>query len=315
LRPKFVGMYRRPPMNPWTPLIAAILGWGSAAVITRALLGSGISTFTVVPLRFGIALIVLVIVARFWKRFRGFDPRHWVRGSILGVIALALPNTFFTMGLEDLPVSLGGLLVALIPAATVGAAHFLVEGEKFDPRSIPGLIVALIGTGILVGLGGGALEGVGNLARGVTLSLIAVVLAGLGGALTRRFALEVGGDGLVIPQFAGATAICLAAMPFLDTTPLTSIGASGWALLIGLGVFSTALPFSAFLIAAQVNSAARLGVAGYVVPVIAVLLAVIFLGESLTVSIAVGAVMIIGGVVLIERSSRHVPVPGVNTAR
>jgi len=302
-------------MNPWTPLVAAILGWGSAAVLTRALLSSGVSTFTVVPMRFGVALVILLLVSRFWKRFRGLDPRHWVRGFILGGVALALPNTLFTMGLEDLPVSLGGLLVALIPAATVGAAHFLVAGERFNPRSIPGLVVALIGTGVLVGVGGGAIEGVGNLGRGVGVSLIAVGLAGLGGALTRRFALEVGGDGLVIPQFAGATALCLAAMPFLNTTPLPSIELSEWALLIGLGALATAVPFSAFLIAAQVNSAARLGVAGYVVPVIAVILAVIFLGETLTVAIVVGAAFIIGGVVLIERSSRHVPVPGVNTAR
>ena len=302
-------------MNPWTPLVAAILGWGSAAVLTRALLSSGVSTFTVVPMRFGVALVILLLVSRFWKRFRGLDPRHWVRGFILGGVALALPNTLFTMGLEDLPVSLGGLLVALIPAATVGAAHFLVAGERFNPRSIPGLVVALIGTGVLVGVGGGAIEGVGNLGRGVGVSLIAVCLAGLGGALTRRFALEVGGDGLVIPQFAGATALCLAAMPLLNTTPLPSIELSEWALLIGLGALATAVPFSAFLIAAQVNSAARLGVAGYVVPVIAVILAVIFLGETLTVAIVVGAAFIIGGVVLIERSSRHVPVPGINTAR
>ncbi len=308
-------MYRPAAMNPWTPLVAAILGWGSAAVLTRALLNSGVSTFTVVPIRFAVALVVLLFVSRFWKRFRSLDPRHWARGFILGGVALAVPNTLFTMGLEDLPVSLGGLLVALIPAATVGAAHFLVAGERFDPRSIPGLIVALIGTGVLVGLGGGVMEGVGNLWRGVGLSLIAVCLAGLGGALSRRFALEVGGDGLVIPQFAGATALCLVAMPFLNTTSLGSIEVSQWSLLLALGVLATAVPFSAFLIAAQVNSAARLGVAGYVVPVIAVALAVVFLDETLTLAIVAGAGLIIGGVVLIERASSHVPVPGVNTAR
>jgi drug/metabolite transporter (DMT)-like permease len=266
-------------------------------------------------MRFGIAFVILLLVARLWTRFRGLDPRHWVRGFVLGGVALALPNTLFTMGLEDLPVSLGGLLIALIPVTTVGAAHFLVEGERFNPRSVPGLVVSLIGTAVLVGVGGGAMEGVGNLRRGVTLSLIAVVLAGIGGALTRRFALEVGGERLVIPQFATATALGLAAIPFLETTPLTSIQPSGWALLIALGALATAVPFSAFLIAAQVNSAARLGVAGYLVPVIAVTLAVILLGETLTVAVVVGAVLIIGGVVLTERSSRHVPVPGVNTAR
>jgi drug/metabolite transporter (DMT)-like permease len=301
-------------MNPWTPLVVATLGWGSAAVLTRALLTSGVSTFVVVPMRFGIALGILLVVSRFWTRFGAPGRLHWARGAVLGAVALALPNTLFTMGLEDLPVSLGGLLVALIPIATVLGAHFLVEGERFNPRSIPGLVVSLIGTGVLVGLGG-ELEGVGNLWRGVGVSLVAVVLAGLGGALTRRFALEVGGDGLVIPQFAVATAVSLVAAPFLNTTPLSTIEPSGWALLVALGAVATAVPFSAFLIAAEVNPAARLGIAGYVVPVIAVALAVLFLGETLTVPIMFGAVLILTGVMLTERSSRHVPVAGVNTAR
>ena len=265
-------------MNPWTPLLVATFGWGSAAVLTRALLNSGVSPFTVVPMRFGIALFTLLLspasgygsVALIVVTGCGASPRR--RGP-------GLPNTLFTMGLVELPVSLGGLMVALIPGATVGAAHFLVEGERFNPRSIPGLIVSLIGTGILVGVGGATLEGVGNLSRGVAFSLIAVCFAGIGGALTRRFALEVGGDGLVIPQFAVATILAVVAMPFLDITAFPSIEPSQWALLVALGTFATAVPFTAFLIAAQVNPASRLSVAGYLVPVLAVILAVIFLGE------------------------------------
>ena len=302
-------------MNPWTPIVVSILGWGSAAVLTRAVLNNGVSAFTVVPFRFGVALVVIMVVSIYWARFRDIDRRHWVRGLLLGVVALAIPNTFFTMGLVELPVSLSGLMVALIPAATVGAAHFLVEDERFNPKSTPGLILSLIGTGILVGVGGGSMEGVGNLGLGVTLSLIAVLFAGIGGALTRRFALEVGGDGLVIPQFAFATAITLLATPFLGATPLSDLQTSDWVMLIVLGAFATAVPFTAFLIAAQVNPASRLAVAGYLVPIVAVTLAVIYLGETLTLAVVVGAILIIGGVVLTERSSRHVPVPGVNTAR
>ncbi|HET9201877.1 MAG TPA: DMT family transporter [Acidimicrobiia bacterium] len=109
-------------MNPWTPLVLAMLGWGSAAVLTRAALTSGVSSFTVVATRFGIASITLVLVSRGWARFRPLGRRQWTRGALLGVIALIAPNTLFTLGLEDLPVNIGGLLIALIPIATVGAA-------------------------------------------------------------------------------------------------------------------------------------------------------------------------------------------------
>jgi drug/metabolite transporter (DMT)-like permease len=301
-------------MNPWTPLVVATLGWGSAVVFTRALLTSGVPTLVVVPIRFTVALVLLVAISSSWKRFRGMDRRHWVRGVSLGVVALAMPNILFTMGLEDLPASIGGLLVALIPVATVGAAHFLVEGERFNVRSIPGLLVSLTGAGVLVGLGGET-AGVGNLGRGVGLSLVAVVLAGIGGALTRRFALEMGGDGLVIPQFAGASGFCLVMMLAIDPAPLGQVEGRNWVILLALGAVATAVPFTAFLIAAEVNIAARLAIIGYLVPVVAVILAVLFLDETITLTIVVGATLIIGGVILTERSSRHVPVPGVNTAR
>jgi drug/metabolite transporter (DMT)-like permease len=133
--------------------------------------------------------------------------------------------------------------------------------------------------------------------------LIGVVLAGTGGALTRRFALEVGGDRLVIPQFGNATILGMLAMPCLNTTPLSSIETQQWVLLLALG-----------LIAAEVNPEARLGVAAYFVPVVAVTLAVVFLGENLTPAVVVGAILIISGVIITECSSRHVPVPGVDIA-
>ena len=44
-------------------------------------------------------------------------------------------------------------------------------------------------------------------------------------------------------------------------------------------------------------------------------LAVIFLGEQITLSIVVGAVLIVIGVVVAERSTTHIPEPGVATAR
>ncbi len=63
------------------------------------------------------------------------------------------------------------------------------------------------------------------------------------------------------------------------------------------------------------NPASRLALTGYAVPVVAVTLAVTFLGEHLTVSIVTGAVLIIAGVILAERSTNHIPEPGVATAR
>jgi drug/metabolite transporter (DMT)-like permease len=80
-------------------------------------------------------------------------------------------------------------------------------------------------------------------------------------------------------------------------------------------VIGTTVAFTSFLIGAGVNPASRLALTGYAVPVVAVALAVTFLGEKLTPAIVGGAILIIIGVVLAERSTKHVPEPGVATAR
>jgi len=214
-------------MNPWVPLIAAILGWGSGAVLTRALVGGGVNTFTMLPFRLGSALVVMLVVIVFWKRFRSMDRQAWGRGAILGTFAMAIPMISLTIALEDLPVSLGGLLIALVPVFTIAAAHFIVPGERFNPRSVPGLIVSLAGTAILVGIGGDTVSGVGDLWKGVAFSLAGVILAGVGGALSRRYALEVGGDALVIPQFSVATVVLFLLLPVLAVPVLAPLLQAG----------------------------------------------------------------------------------------
>ncbi|HIE21615.1 MAG TPA: DMT family transporter [Acidimicrobiia bacterium] len=302
-------------MNPWTPLAAATIGWASSAVLTRAVLVRGVGALIVVPLRMTFAMAALLLVTAATGRFSTRSRRAWRRGVVLGVVGMSFPMLLMTLALEDLPVSIGGLLIALIPLATVGAAHFLVDGERFVLRSLPGLLLALAGSAVLVGFGGNTIEGVGNLWKGVFLTVAGVLSAGIGGALSRRFALEVPSDELVLPQFTVNWVVLLGLAPLLGAEQISGIDTVDWLLIAGIGVIGTTLPFASFLIGAAVNPASRLALTGYSVPVLAVVLAVIFLGESLTLEIIVGAVMIIGGVILAEKYGKHVPEPGVATAR
>jgi len=302
-------------MSPWTPLIAATLGWATSAVLSRALILRGVNTWTLLPLRMTFAMLTLAVVMVVWRRFWTTDPRAWRRGLVLGTVAMAFPMTVMTLALEELPISLGSLLIALVPLSTIVAAHFLVVGERFQARSLPGLLIALAGTGVLVGVGGESVAGVRNLWLGVTLMFIGVALAGVGGALSRRFALEIPADDLVLPQFTVNTIVTLTVLPlFFDFDPTTLDDAS-WVMVAVTGAVGTTVAFTAFLIGAAVNPASRLALTGYSVPVVAVALAVIFLGEQLTLSILVGAALIVTGVVLAERSSSHVPEPGMATSR
>lgn len=302
-------------MNPWTPLLLATLGWGASSVLTRGVILQGVDSFTLLPIRMGFAMLTLGVVVLGTKRFGTTSREAWKKGLVLGTVAMAFPMTLMTIALEDLPVSLGGLLIAMIPLATIGAAHFIVEGEKFQPKSLPGLLLALVGSAVLVGIGGDTVEGVGNLWRGVAFITAGVVLAGIGGAYSRKYALEVPSDDLVLPQFTVNTVVLFVFVPLFTGIDVESINAASWWMLAGVGAIGTTLAFASFLIAAGINPASRLALTGYTVPVVAVTLAVIFLGEELTLPIIGGAVLIVAGVILAERYTTHVPEPGVFDAR
>jgi drug/metabolite transporter (DMT)-like permease len=302
-------------MNPWTPLAGATLGWAAGSVLTRAVLVRGVSTWTMIPLRMGFALVTLLAVIAVSRRFWTTNPIAWRRGLVLGSVAMALPMVLMTLAFEDLPVSLGGLLIALIPIATITAAHFLVGGERFQMKAIPGLALALAGSALLVGVGGASMEGVGDLWRGVGLMIAGVIMAGIGGALSRRYALEVSSNDLVLPQFSVNTVVVSMLLPLFFDFEIATIDAAGWWMIAGIGALGTTLAFGSFLVAAGLNPASRLAIVGYTIPVLSVILAVIFLGETVTPAVVGGAALIITGVVIADRATSHVPEPGVATAR
>lgn len=302
-------------MSPWTPLAGATIGYATGTVLTRAVLLRGVNTWTMIPIRMVFALASLLIVVALTRRFWTTNPRAWKKGLVLGTVAMALPMILMTLGFEDLPVSLGGLLIALIPLATIGAAHFLVDGERFQVKSLPGLLIALAGSALLVGVGGTTIEGVGSLWRGVLLVLAGVTAAGVGGALSRRFALELSSRDLVLPQFTVNTLASGLLLPLFFEFDLGTVDRGSWLLIAGVGALGTTLAFGSFLTAAGLNPASRLALVGYAIPIVSVALAVIFLDESLTPAVVGGAALIISGVVMAERNTTHVPEPGVATAR
>ena len=175
--------------------------------------------------------------------------------------------------------------------------------------------MSLAGSAILVGIGGESIAGVDNLWRGVVYMVAGVTFAGVAGALSRRYALQVDSSTLVLPQFTVGTIALFLLIPLLGEAGVSSFGAADWVMIAAIGAIGTTVPFASFLVAAAINPASRLALTGYMVPVVAVTLAVIFLGETVTTSILVGAALILGGVYLAERGTKRIPEPGVHTAR
>ena len=289
----------------WTWIALAALGFGGSFPLSKALLDSGVGVWQFFAPRYVVAAIVIVA---FITRGSKVAPLSRNRGVTLGLISVAVPTVFLTFATDLLPASVAGILAAFIPVTTIAFAHSIVPGERFVVRRLPGLIIAVVGAAILV-TGSRSADGMALSVLGIVLGVAGVASAGLGGALNRRFAMETPAIELAAPQFiAAAVALVVVAAP-VGGLDLGGLGATQW---LGLGVMavaSTAVPFYSILKAAEIATAATVANIGYLVPIVAAIGSIVFLGDPVTTGFATGALMIVIGVWLSDRLARSASRP------
>ena len=294
------------PLSPHAPALAfaaATLGFGIGNVLAKVILERGVHPLELLPIRYVIALLGLGAVLARAGKLRFSDVEAWKKGSLLGVVNMGAPSIVLTIGLEHLPASVTALLVALLPLTTVAFAHHLIDGERMHSGLLPGFILALIGSGLLVQGGGGQGD---NPILGFILVLLGVILAGAGGALTRRFALEMPAVALVVPQFvAGAAVILAAALLTGDISGIRDLDLGSWGLITLLGIVSTTVPFGALLWLSELTTASRVALMAYLVPLVGVAGGVLILGEPVGPRLMIGGALILAGVVLADRTERR----------
>lgn len=289
--------------NPWFWIGAAAVGFSVGFPLMKAMLEDGVTVWQILVPRYALGTAVILAIAA----SRSFEWRSSAAirsGAVLGAVNVAFPTVLMSIGTDLLPASVAGVLTAFIPLATVAAAHFTVPNERFSAHRIPGLALAAAGVAVLV-LAGRAPDGARLSIAGVGITLAGVFLAGLGGALNRRFALEIPATSLVVPQFvASALLVAIMGVP-AGGGSLGGLTGAHWIGIVVFALVSTALPFFALLKAGELASAAKASLIGYIVPLLASGLSIVFLGDPLSTAFVAGAALIVSGVYLADRSDRR----------
>jgi len=237
------------------------------------------------------------------------DARQWIGVALLGLTGVTAYNYLFMVGLETVPASRGSLIIALNPAATmIGAALFL--HEPLTGAKIAGTLLALVGVAIELSGGnplalfdGGA--GRGELALfGCVVSWAAYTL--LGKAMT-------GLSTLAITTYAALVGTAMLAAVALARGELGVPHAStnGWIALAYMGTLGTAVAFVWFLEGVKALGPARAAIFVNLVPVAAITLAVLLLGEHVTGAMIAGAALVVAGVWIINRPAAPATTPAL----
>ena len=218
--------------------------------------------------------------------------------AIAGVVVVAGYHLSLNIGEESTASGIAALIVALSPALTITLVLAIAFGlERFSVRVAAGLGVAFAGVCVVVGLGSGeefSLSGVKGplIVLGAPLSsaLYNVLLKPLFARydlLALTAATSLVGTVALLPIFAGT-----------DLGGVTSVSGGDVALILYLGVFSTLLGYVAWNIGLRAFGPTRAVTATYAIPALAVVFGAVTLEEPVTAWIAVGGLLIVGGVAL-----------------
>jgi drug/metabolite transporter (DMT)-like permease len=271
--------------------LVAVSLWGLAPVATRAAV-TRLDPLPLLVLRLcAAALVLLPWALPVIRRVRLRSAGRLIAAGVLGLVGYNLP---VTVGLQWLPASTAGLLLATEPVWVMVIGYAFLA-ERAGVRAWLGSAVALAGVAALAGpgawTGGGArvLAGAGLVLAG-TLAFggYTIVLRPLSqafGAVPATAASTVAGA-LPYLAFAGTLLPLRAA----HLTPAV------WAELAFLAFGSTVAGMLLWNAAVLAGGSTRVSLLLYLEPAVSVLGAMAFLGEHVTVATIAGGLLIMAGV-------------------
>lgn len=226
--------------------------------------------------------------------------RAWSSFFVMGIINNVLPFTLIVWGLGHISSGVAAILNAATPFFTVLVGHRLTRDEKMTPSRLIGVIAGLLGVATLIGQ-----EARGALGVNVTAQ-VAVLAAALSyafaGVYGRRFqAMGVTPIATATGQITASSLVLVPLMGLIDrpwTLPPPSLGVV--AALLGIAIFSTALAFILYFRILATAGATNLLLVTFLIPVSAIVLGVLFLGEALHPEHLVGMTLIGIGLAAID---------------
>ena len=279
----------------WARLGLLALLWGGAFFFSKVALGE-LPPFTVVLLRFGVAAVAMLAVVRLGGHRMPRDRTTWVGFAVLGLLNNFLPFSLIAWGQVHIASGLASILNATTPLFTALVAHALGQ-ERLTAHRIAGVLLGLAGVAVLIGPG--ALRQLGV----HTWSELAIVGAAVSYAFAGTYGRRFRAMPSAVPVAGMLTTSALMALPIalaLDRPWTARPSLPVWGALLGLALLSTALGFWLYFRLLSSAGATNVMLVTLLMPVIALLLGSIGLGERVTPTALAGMALIAAGLLAID---------------
>ncbi len=218
---------------------------------------------------------------------------------VAGGLFLVAGNGLLFLGQQTVPSGVAAIITSLIPLVTVLWAFVLV-GERRSPLALVGVVLALVGTGLVVQPDPGDLLAGDTVGR--LLIVCQVVSVALGGVLVQRARPSLGTVPLTAwSMLLGALVLHAVSFGIGESPGIEATAPTAIAAVVYLGIFSTAIAFLIYFTVLARHGAFEVTLIQYVVPVVATVVGVVALGESIEPATVAGFGVIVLGFAALKR--------------
>ncbi|HTN65929.1 MAG TPA: DMT family transporter [Burkholderiaceae bacterium] len=280
-------------------LLAAI--WGGSFIFMRIAVPE-VGPMLTATLRVGLATIALIGFAGAtgvrmeWRR--NLKPY-----ALVGMTAAALPFSCFTYAAQHLPVAYSALLNSTAPLFGALLSIFWLA-ERLSLRKAGGLALGIAGVAIL--MGAGALAGNASTLLAAAACLAAAASYAVSSIIVKLLSREAGHRpleplALTTGSMAWGTLLLLPTVPFSlpDLAPSTL----AWVCVAALALLSSALAQAIFIPLIMRIGPTRAMSVSFLIPLFSMLWGVVFLQETLHLSMLIGAAIVLLAMALVLPTS------------
>lgn len=268
-------------------LAALVAMWGSSFMFIKIGVAT-VPTATLVAARLILGVAILLVIMRVrgarLPSFRREQWKAWGNYTILALLGNCIPFTTITWGQQRTDSALAGILMAVMPLATMVLAHFFVMGEHMTRNRVIGFVLGF--AGIVVLMGPSALENFSGIAGQslATLSQVAILFGALcyaGNSVLARILAR--GDDVLVASTAMLLIASVIALPIalvIDQPWRIQFSAASFWAIVWLGVGPTAIATVVYFKLIATAGPTFMSLVNYMTPAIAVFLGVALLGEA-----------------------------------
>jgi drug/metabolite transporter (DMT)-like permease len=283
----------------WAILLFLSVLWGGSFFFIEIALET-VQPFTLVLIR--VALAAAMLWAFLWWRGQRLPlPPGAARAYlVLALLNNAIPFSMFALAQEEITGGLASILNATTPIWGVLVAHLFTADEKATPNKVIGVLLGFAGVAVLIGT-----DFLGELGRGflAQLACLAATLCyALAGVWARRFRrMGIEPTAVATGQLTAAALVMLPpVLLFEPPWQAAAPSASAWLALGALALFCTSLAYILYFRLLASAGATNSLLVTFLIPVTAILLGALFLGEHLAPRSFAGMALIAAGLAAID---------------